>query len=416
VLVLRRRVTARLVGQLRLLQLRVCRHAAVAVAVRQREHGVVERMEAGQGDELEPVTHGTQLALEARDRHVVEVLSPVERRRAVVGQQLAGERLVDALGELPRLGHVGRRGLAPEHVGVRRVRPGAGDRALDPAAQAEEALGGPLALLHELAVARVGVRHQQLRTVRVRARDQDRRHARHVGGEPRRDQRAHEAARGHQHLAAHVAALLLGGELVLEVDGGGACLDHRLHQLEGVQRSAEAGLGVGHDRREPVAGDVALRVLDLVGALQRPVDAAHDVRDAVRRVQALVRVGLRRVVRVGGHLPAGQVDRLEPRAHHLHRLVPGERAERVEVGLRVQQLPQPARAAVGQRVLDAHGAAQALDVLRRVGARDARPAPGRHVLQQVGRRRVLLEAGRHGLHASRARSGRSVPVNASSSS
>ena len=64
---------------------------------------------------------------------------------------------------------------------------------------------------------------------------------------------------GHEHLAAHVAALLLGGELVLEVDAGGAGLDHRLHQLEGVERAAEAGLGVGHDRREPVRAALALR-------------------------------------------------------------------------------------------------------------------------------------------------------------
>ncbi len=56
-----------------------------------------------------------------------------------------------------------------------------------------------------------------------------------------------------EHLAAHVAALLLARELVLEVDAGGAGLDHRLHQLEGVERAAEAGLGVGDDRREPVA-------------------------------------------------------------------------------------------------------------------------------------------------------------------
>ena len=53
-------------------------------------------------------------------------------------------------------------------------------------------------------------------------------------------------------LAAQVAALLLGRELVLEVHAGGARLDHGLHQLEGVERAAEAGLGVGDDRREPV--------------------------------------------------------------------------------------------------------------------------------------------------------------------
>ena len=73
---------------------------------------------------------------------------------------------------------------------------------------------------------------------------------------------------GTQHLAAEVAALLLGRELVLVVHARGARLDHRLHQLEGVQRAAEAGLGVGEDRHDPVAVAVPLGPLDLVGAEQ----------------------------------------------------------------------------------------------------------------------------------------------------
>jgi hypothetical protein len=59
-------------------------------------------------------------------------------------------------------------------------------------------------------------------------------------------------ARRHQHLAAHVAALLDGGELVFEVHAGGAGFDHGLHQFEGVQHAAEAGFGVGDDRGEVV--------------------------------------------------------------------------------------------------------------------------------------------------------------------
>jgi hypothetical protein len=95
----------------------------------------------------------------------------------------------------------------------------------------------------------------------------------HVGREAGRDERADELAGRDEHLAAHVAALLLAGELVLEVHARGAGLDHRLHQLVGVERAAEAGLGVGHDRRQPVAPSLALGVLDLVGAQQRLVDA-----------------------------------------------------------------------------------------------------------------------------------------------
>ena len=72
-----------------------------------------------------------------------------------------------------------------------------------------------------------------------------------------------------QHLAAHVAALLLGRELVLEVNAADAGLDVGLGDLEGVERPAEAGLRVRHDRREPRRGAEAVDTVDLVGALQR---------------------------------------------------------------------------------------------------------------------------------------------------
>ena len=44
-------------------------------------------------------------------------------------------------------------------------------------------------------------------------------------------------------------------------------LDHLFHQLEGVERTAEAGLGVGNDGRKPVGAVLsAVEDLDLVGA------------------------------------------------------------------------------------------------------------------------------------------------------
>ena len=116
-------------------------------------------------------------------------------------------------------------------------------------------------------------------------------HVEHVGGQPGRDQRADELLRGHEHLAAQVTALLLGGELVLEVHAGGAGFDHRLHQLEGVEGAAEARLGVGEDGGHGVGGR-AFGPRDLVGALQGVVDAAHDGRHGVGRVERLVGVGL----------------------------------------------------------------------------------------------------------------------------
>ena len=46
-------------------------------------------------------------------------------------------------------------------------------------------------------------------------------------------------AGGHEHLATHVAALLLRRQLILEVDTGGAGLNEGLRQLEYIQGAAE---------------------------------------------------------------------------------------------------------------------------------------------------------------------------------
>ena len=197
-----------------------------------------------------------------------------------------------------------------------------------------------------------------------------RRHVEHVGGEPRGDERADELARRHEHLAAEVAALLLGGELILEVDGRGAGLDVRLHDLERVERAAEARLGVGDDRREPVRLVVALGVRDLIRAQERVVDAPRERRARVRGVEALVGVRAADEVRVRGDLPAREVDRLETRLHHLHGLAAGQRAEGGDPLALGEQRAEPLGSEPRERVLDAHRAAQALDVLGGVRAGD----------------------------------------------
>src|SRR3546814_5187380 len=66
-----------------------------------------------------------------------------------------------------------------------------------------------------------------------------------------------------------MAALLFRGELILIMDPRGARGDIGLHDLETVERPAEAGLGIGDDRREPIAREGAFLMLDLVGALER---------------------------------------------------------------------------------------------------------------------------------------------------
>ncbi len=144
-----------------------------------------------------------------------------------------------------------------------------------------------------------------------------------------------------------MAALLLGGELILEVDARRARLDHRLHQLEAVQRPAEARLGVGDDGGEPIGVVAALGVGNLVGALQRLVDLADDFGDAVGGVEALVGVHLAGEVRVRRHLPAAEVDGLESGLDLLHGLVASQCAQRGDEGFGVQQLPQPLRAHAG---------------------------------------------------------------------
>ena len=186
-----------------------------------------------------------------------------------------------------------------------------------------------------------------------------RRHVEHVGGEPRGGKRADELARRDEHLAAEVAALLLGRELILEVHARGARLDHRLHQLVRVQRAAEAGLGVGDDRREPVDVVVALGRVDLVGAQQRVVEPPHERRHAVRRIEALVGVGVAGEVRLGRDLPAGEVDRLRGPPRTICTAWPPVTAPRRRDRLGgVQELPEPLGAEPRERVLDREAAAQ----------------------------------------------------------
>ena len=188
-----------------------------------------------------------------------------------------------------------------------------------------------------------------------------------------------------QHLAAEMAALLFRGELVFVVDAGSARLDEGLHDLEGVERPAEAGLGIGDDGREPGLDrkPVAFRGLDLVGALQRAVDALAQLGRRVGRIERLVGIHRRRRVGICRDLPARQVDRLEAGAHHLHGLVAAERAERVDEILLVDQLPQPVGAHLGQRMPDLHRAAQPLDVGRRIGPLDTVEAAFRRRGNQV---------------------------------
>src|SRR5690554_541408 len=120
-LVLHRRETKVGRCKLFLLQLDEGTHLATGVAMCEFEHAIVEGVEARQRDELEAVTHGPEFALEARNRIVVQVLLPVEGRRAIVCQQLAGELAMNGLGKLARVFKVGCGRFTPDKIGVRCV-------------------------------------------------------------------------------------------------------------------------------------------------------------------------------------------------------------------------------------------------------------------------------------------------------
>ena len=360
-------------GELGFLQLDIGAHGAIGVAAGEVEHRVVQGVEAGQGDELELVAQVGQLLLERRDLGVRQVLLPVEARRAVVGQELAGELGVDRRGEVASELDVRLSRLDPQQVRVGGEGESAADDRLDAGTDPVEPFRGALAG-GELLVPLVDVAGEQVGGEGIRAGDDDGRHSRHVGREASGVQGADVLLRGHEHLAAEVAALLLAGQLVFPVDARGTGLDERLRELVGVQRSAETGLRVGDDRGEPVLCGLAFGVLQLVLADEGVVDATHDGRHGVGGVQRLVRVRLTGEVAVGGDLPSGEIDGLQSRPHLLHGLAPGVRAERPDVVLGVQEVPEVVGAAVGERGLFADRAADADDVFCRVGALDAVPA------------------------------------------
>ena len=156
-------------------------------------------------------------------------------------------------------------------------------------------------------------------------------------------------------------------------------LDHGLHQLERIEHAAKTGLSVRHDGCVVVditlvAGINAFGVLNFVGTLKGVVDAFNDGRHRVHGVQGLIRVHRRVRIVVGSHLPARQVNRLHAGFDLLHGLAAGERAQTVDIRLRVQQIPELLGAATRQRVLNPERTAQAHHIGRAVAPLDALPA------------------------------------------
>src|SRR5271167_4748152 len=76
-----------LLGELALLHLRIAEHAVLSIGGRQLEHRQIQRMPAGERNELEAIAHGRQVFAPTLHARLIEVALPVEGGGAVVGQQ-----------------------------------------------------------------------------------------------------------------------------------------------------------------------------------------------------------------------------------------------------------------------------------------------------------------------------------------
>jgi len=155
---------------------------------------------------------------------------------------------------------------------------------------------------------------------------------------------------------------------------GGPGFDHCLHQFEGVQHAAKAGLRVRDDGHEPVHRVIPFRMVEFVGALERVVDTADNGGYRVDRIQALIRIHAECVIGVRGYLPPGKIDRLEARLGHLHCLIAGQGPQGVYEIRFVQAAPQFFCAQPGQGMFDLYRPAQSNDVGRGVVSLNSLPA------------------------------------------
>ena len=194
---------------------------------------MVQGVKSSQSNELEFVAHRAQFFLEFRDGRVVQILPPIERRGAVVGQHFPREFGVNRFGEFARLAQMWLGSLAPQQVGVRSIRNSARDGGFQAAPDLVEAFRSALAG-NEFMVARIDVGRQQVGAVRVGARHDHGRHAHHVRRQARRDQLLNAFHRGNQNFSAEVSALFRGRQLIFEMHASGSRFDHGLHQLKRV--------------------------------------------------------------------------------------------------------------------------------------------------------------------------------------
>src|SRR4051812_4419319 len=102
-------------------------------------------METRQRDELEFVAHRAEFALELGNCVVVQLALPVERRRTVVSQHLAGELLMNSLGKMTSFIQVRLARFAPDQISIRRISQAAIDGLIEAVTYVEETFSGAFA-------------------------------------------------------------------------------------------------------------------------------------------------------------------------------------------------------------------------------------------------------------------------------
>ena len=147
---------------------------------------------------------------------VVQVLLPVERGRAVVGQQFTWAGSVHSLRKFAGKADVWHTGFAPDQVGVRRIGNASADGLFQTVFDTVETFLGALTR-EEWFVVGIVVAGHQVGGLCVCASQHDGGYAHHVCGEAGSDEFFASLMRWHQDFAAHVAALLDGRQLVFEV-------------------------------------------------------------------------------------------------------------------------------------------------------------------------------------------------------
>ena len=269
---------------------------------------------------------------------------------------------MDSFSKLAGKFQIGGTSFTPHQVGVFRIGHGAANGLFHAFLGFVETFCSTFTCQERLVVF-VVVAGQQVSSFCIGTCNDQCRHAANVSSHAGCDEFLASFSGRHQHFAAHVTALFDRSQLVFKVNATSTRRDHGFHQFEGVQHTAKAGFGIGHDRREVicvifVARVGAFRPLNFVGTAEAVVDALNHLWHGIHWIQRLVGVhGSVRVV-VGSNLPARQVDGFDASLDLLHGLTTGQCAQAVDVVFCVQQIPQLFCTTASQGVLNGERTAQ----------------------------------------------------------